>query len=558
MPIDQPLPKTAITGNSQPQFNLRYVAFISLVSALGGFLFGYDLLVISGAKQFYELAFGLATPVLQGWAVSSCIVGCIIGALAVGKAADKFGRVRLLILSALFFFISAIGSGYAPSFNQFVLYRLLGGIGMGMASTLSPMYIAEVSPAKFRGRFVSLNQLTIVLGILLAQLVNYMIAEHQPVPELIQQESALAADLNIKAPLHENDDHYDASLFGDEQRQAILEGKLLASVPPEAVDTAALKPLLHSSEPIPTHLINLDALTNHTNTQLADTWNGKTGWRIMFAAEAVPALLFFTLMFFVPASPRWLVKMERDEEAGVILARIGGQQYADETLRHIESTLDESHRKAGFGEIFKPRVLGIMFMGIFIAVFQQWCGINVIFNYAPDIFRDAGFTVSGIMFSLVIIGFTNMTFTFVGMAAIDRLGRKPLMIIGSAGLFLSHVLIGMCYYTGNTGWYVVAFALLAVAFFAATLGPVAWVLISEIFPNSIRGIAMSIAVLSLWVANVILSFTFPILRDSLGLAGTLSTYAGICLVGIIYIKAKVPETKGKSLEDIEDELLEGA
>lgn len=537
---------------------MGFILFISLTSALGGLLFGYDLLVISGAKQFYELHFGLDTPVLQGWAVSSCIVGCIMGALVVGKAADQLGRVKLLILSALFFLISAIGSGYAPNFTQFVLYRLLGGMGMGMASTLSPMYIAEISPAKYRGRFVSLNQLTIVIGILLAQLVNYMIVDFKPVPEIIQQECALAADLSIKGPLHHKEGNYDLAMFSEEQKHAILQGDILAEVPAAAVDTKKLISLLESNSPIPADIINVDQLTTYTNQQLAETWNGQTGWRWMFAAEAIPAALFFFLMFFVPASPRWLTKKSRDDEAHEILVKIGGKDYADETLVEIEATLDEAHKKAGFREILKPKISGIVFMGIFIAVFQQWCGINVIFNYAPDIFRDAGFTVSGIMFSLVIIGITNLIFTFVGMALIDKLGRKPLMIIGSGGLFLSHILIGLCYYTGNTGWYVVAFALLAIAFFAATLGPVAWVLISEIFPNSIRGIAMSLAVLSLWVANFILSFTFPILRDSLGPSGTFWTYAGICMVGILYIKSKIPETKGKSLEEIEAELLNEA
>lgn len=537
---------------------MGFILFISLASALGGLLFGYDLLVISGAKQFYELHFGLDTPVLQGWAVSSCIVGCILGALGVGKAADQFGRVKLLILSALFFLVSAIGSGYAPSFTQFVLYRLLGGIGMGMASTLSPMYIAEVSPAKYRGRFVSLNQLTIVLGILLAQLVNYMIADYKPVPEAIQQESAIAADLNIKGPLKLKNGLYDTTVFSDEQINAILQGDVFTQAPAEAFDTRKMIPLLQSGSPVPKELIDVEKLTAYTNRQLSATWNGRTGWRVMFAAEAIPAAIFLVLMFFVPASPRWLTKKSRDGEAHEILARIGGKEYADQTLVEIEATLDEDHKKAGFGAILKPKMLGIVFVGIFIAVFQQWCGINVIFNYAPDIFRDAGFTVSGIMFSLVIIGVTNMLFTFVGMAAIDKLGRKPLMVIGSGGLLLSHLLIGVCYYTGNTGWYVVAFALLAIAFFAATLGPVAWVLISEIFPNSIRGIAMSMAVLSLWVANFILSFTFPILRDSLGPSGTFWTYAGICLAGMFYIQSKIPETKGKSLEEIESELLNGA
>lgn len=537
-------------------FNMKFILFISLVSALGGFLFGYDLLVISGAKQFYELSFGLTTPVLQGWAVSSCIVGCIIGALAVGKAADKYGRVKLLILSAILFFISAIGSGYAPSFNQFIIYRLIGGIGMGMASTLSPMYIAEVSPAKFRGRFVSLNQLTIVLGILLAQLVNYMIADYKPVPQLIQQESALAADLHIKtaAQMKIKTSTFTPKIFTAEQKMAIVKGEILTDIPADIVNVTTLKSLLESAAPIPQDLIDLDKLTAHTNAQLADTWNGKTGWRIMFAAEAIPALLFFALMFFVPPSPRWLVKKNRDAEAAAVLEKIGGKPYAEATLKEIEVTLDEAHKKVGLAEIFKPKMFSILILGIFIAVFQQWCGINVIFNYAPDIFRDAGFTVSGIMFSLVIIGLTNMIFTFVGMAAIDKIGRKPLMMAGAIGLLIAHSLIGWCYYSGNTGWYVVAFALLAVAVFAATLGPVAWVLISEIFPNSIRGIAMSIAVLSLWVANFILSFTFPILRDSLGPAGTFWIYAAICLAGIFVIRSFIPETKGKTLEQIEASL----
>ena len=363
-------------------FNMKFILFISLVSALGGFLFGYDLLVISGAKQFYELSFELTTPVLQGWAVSSCIVGCIIGALAVGKAADKYGRVKLLILSALLFFISAIGSGYAPSFSQFIIYRLIGGIGMGMASTLSPMYIAEVSPAKFRGRFVSLNQLTIVLGILLAQLVNYMIADYKPVPQLIQQESALAADLHIKtaAQMKIRTSSFTPDIFTAEQKSAILKGEMLTTIPAEIVDVGTLKSLLETSAPIPPNFIDLDKLTTHTNAQLANTWNGTTGWRIMFVAEAIPAFLFFGLMFFVPPSPRWLVKQSRDAEAAVVLEKIGGKAYADATLKEIEDTLDDAHKKVGLGEVFKPKMFSILMLGIFIAVFQQWCGINVIFN----------------------------------------------------------------------------------------------------------------------------------------------------------------------------------
>ena len=458
-------------------FNIPLLIKISIISALGGLLFGYDLLVISGAKPFYELYYGLNTASLQGWAVSCCIVGCIIGALGVGRAADKFGRVKLLMLSALFFLISAIGSGYAPNFTQFVLYRMLGGIGMGMASALSPMYIAEVTPAKLRGRFVSINQLTVVVGILLAQLVNYLITMSHPLDDGL------------------------------------------------------------------------------TDAAILVSWHGQTAWRLMFVAEAIPALIFLLGMFFVPASPRWLITKSRDEEARKTLETIGGKEYANETLLHIEGNLDDAHNNGGFSECLKPGMMRILIMGIIIAVFQQWCGINVIFNYAADIFKDAGYAVSGTMFNLVIVGLTNLVFTFVGMALIDKLGRKPLMTIGSAGLFVSHGLIGLCYYTDTTGWYVFALALIAIAFFAATLGPCAWVLISEIFPNNIRGIAMSIAVLSLWVANFILSLTFPALRDSLGPAGTFWIYGGICLAGIFYLQKSIPETKGKSLEELELELL---
>lgn len=461
----------------QESYNLPFLIKICLASALGGLLFGYDLLVISGAKQFYELYYDLNTATLQGWAVSSCIVGCIIGALGVGRAADKYGRVKLLMLSALLFFISAIGSGYAPTFDQFVFYRLLGGIGMGMASTLSPMYIAEVTPAKYRGRFVSINQLTVVIGILLAQLVNYLIVESQPLTEGLSDAAMLAS------------------------------------------------------------------------------WHGQTGWKLMFAAEAIPALIFFLCMFFVPASPRWLIKQSRDEEAKKILEKIGGDVYAKKSLLEIEATLDNAHKNLGFAECLKPGMKKILCMGIIIAVFQQWSGINVIFNYAADIFRDAGYAVSGTMFNLVIVGLTNLVFTFVGMALIDKVGRKPLMLVGSAGLLISHILMGLCFYTGITGWYVFALALIAIAFFAATLGPCAWVIISEIFPNSMRGIGMSIAVLSLWVANFVLSFTFPILRDTLGPAGTFWIYGGICFVGMLYIQKNIPETKGKSLEELEVELL---
>ena len=534
---------------SESKTNIHYLLFISIASALGGLLFGYDLLVISGAKQFYELTYGLGSAALQGWAVSSCIVGCIIGALVVGRISDRFGRVKPLLVSALLFLVSAIGSGYAPDFTQFALYRILGGIGMGMASTLSPMYIAEIAPAHLRGRLVSLNQLTIVIGILLAQLVNYQIASYEPVPEILQKQCALASDMLSQSKVMAEGvaGKYE---FADQERTLVRpteEGRTM--VPAEAFAEAPGDQAGSASA------VDIGRFIAATQRELSATWLGTTGWRVMFAAEGVPALLFLVLMLFVPESPRWLIWNGRKERAQQVLSKIGNGAYAEKSRQEIESAMGGQKGELAFSKLFSPGFLGILFLGVFVAVFQQWCGINVIFNYAPDIFRDAGFTVDGILFNLVIIGLTNMLFTFVGMVSIDRLGRKRLLLIGSAGLGLSHVAIGVCYATGITGWYVVGFALLAIAFFAATLGPVAWVYLSEIFPNAVRGTAIGIAVLSLWVANFILSFTFPILVASLGPAKTFWLYALICFGGLIFLKFRAPETRGKTLEEIEAELL---
>ena len=460
----------------KPKFNFIYLLGISLVSALGGLLFGYDLVVIGGAKEFYELVYNLSSPAMQGWAVSSCIVGCIIGAMGVGKPSDAFGRKKLLIIAAMMFFVSAIGSGYAPTFTQFVLYRLLGGIGMGIASTLSPMYIAEVSPAKFRGRFVSLNQMTIVIGILLAQLVNYLILQSHPVPEGV------------------------------------------------------------------------------TGAALLDTWNGQTGWRWMFAAEALPAFMFCLFMFFVPNSPRWLCRVGRIEKARSVMEKIGGTEYAADSLASITKTFNETSTHHELAELLKPKMVRILLIGVVLAIFQQWCGINIVFSYAHDIFKAAGYGVDGVLFNLVIIGFTNFIFTVVAMATVDKLGRKVLILWGSAGLAMSYIVVGICFHLQIQGIVVLIAVLAAIACFSATLGPVMWVLISEIFPNRVRGLATSIAVLSLWVANFILQSTFPVIKEALSIAATFWIYAGICVLGVIFIKLFIPETKGKTLEEIESSL----
>lgn len=541
------------------KFNLRYLLGISMVSALGGLLFGYDLVVIGGAKEFYELVYGLSSPAMQGWAVSSCIVGCIIGAMGVGKPSDVFGRKKLLIISAMMFLISALGSGYAPTFTQFVLYRLLGGIGMGIASTLSPMYIAEVSPAKIRGRFVSLNQMTIVIGILLAQLVNYAILKSNPIPENISKDRPIAALIEQKIN-DLKDEGKDAAglptkgLFSDKQIEWIQSGKFLESLGSNIADSAAINAQL-SKDVADISILNATVLREYYDMQLNATWNGQTGWRLMFAAEAIPALLFFLFMFFVPNSPRWLCRVGRTEKARAVMEKIGGTAYASDSLASITETFDEVSKHHEFVELLKPKMRRILIIGIVLAIYQQWCGINVVFSYAHDIFKAAGYGVNGVLFNLVIIGFTNVIFTVVAMATVDKLGRKILLLWGSVGLAISYMLIGICFHLQIEGVVVLLAVLAALACFSATLGPVMWVLISEIFPNRVRGLATSMAVLSLWTANFILQYTFPIIKNAYSIAATFWIYALVCVLGVIFIKMYIPETKGKTLEEIESSLL---
>ena len=461
------------------KFNFTYLLFLALVSAMGGFLFGYDWVVIGGAKPFYELYFEINNlPSLQGWAMSSALIGCILGAVLSGFAADRYGRKIPLIFAAALFSFSALGTGYADNFTLFIIYRLIGGLGIGLASTLSPMYIAEIAPAKYRGQFVAINQLTIVIGILAAQIANYLIAE--PIPETL----------------------------------------------------------------LPAGIL--------------ESWNGQLGWRYMFWAELIPAGAFFMLMFLVPKSPRFLVKINEDSKAQSVLEKIGGLEYAKHELSNIQQTLRESSKKKiNFSDFNNPRIKPIMIIGIVLAVFQQWCGINIIFNYAEEIFTAAGYSVGDMLFNIVITGSVNLIFTFVAMKTVDSWGRRKLMLFGSIGLAVVYAILGGAYYFQFTGWPVLLLVIIAIGIYAMSLAPITWVVLSEIFPNRLRGMAMSIAVFSLWVASFILTFTFPILNSALGASGTFWVYSGICVLGFFFIKKKLPETKGKSLEEIEMELTGG-
>lgn len=461
-------------NNAQTHLKIGYVWTICLVAACGGLLFGYDWVVIGGAKPFYEAYFSITDPAQSGWAMSSALVGCIFGALISGWCADKFGRKMPLILSAILFSASAWGTAVASNFDMFIVYRVVGGVGIGLASALSPLYIAEVSPAEKRGRFVAVNQLTIVIGVLAAQLINLTIAE--PVA------------------------------------------------------------------------------TGATQQAIVDSWNGQTGWRWMFGAELVPALAFLVLMFFVPESPRWLVKAGKVDRARAMLQRIGSVHYAEQTLKEIEHSLQKDNHKVAWSALLQPQIKPIVIIGMVLAVFQQWCGINVIFNYAQEIFASAGFDINGTLKSIVATGIINLVFTLAALPLVDKIGRRKLMLFGASGLTVIYVLIASAYGLGIMGWPVLVLVLAAIAIYALTLAPVTWVLLSEIFPNRVRGLAMSLGTLALWIACFLLTYTFPLLNASLGAAGSFLLYGAICAMGYIYVLRNVPETKGVTLEALEEQL----
>lgn len=473
MLIDAPRPACVRTGAQT--YNLVYIWAISATAALGGLLFGYDWVVIGGAKPFYEPYFHLTSDAQIGWANSCALLGCLIGSVLSGALSDRLGRKKLLIVAAFLFGVSSLLTGWALSFNAFVLWRIVGGVAIGIASNVSPTYIAEVAPAAWRGRLVTLNQLTIVAGILAAQIVNLLIAGHiadHATPEMIRA-----------------------------------------------------------------------------------SWQGQLGWRWMFTAVAVPSLVFFVCAFLVPESPRWLIKSGALDRARRILTRIGGESYAEQELSEVAEGLSrESSEQSSWGELLRPAVLGLVLMGIGLAVLQQWSGTNVIFNYAEDIYRGAGYDLSGVMMNIVITGAINLLFTLVATGLVDKIGRRTLMLWGSGGIAVLHVALGLAFFFGFKGPLVLALTLGVIAVYAMSLAPVTWVLLSEIFPNRIRGLAMSVAVSALWIACFAVTFTFPILNQRLGAAGTFWCYGVFCALGFLFILKRVPETKGRSLEDIEREL----
>lgn len=466
-----------MTSDADAKFNRTYIFAIALTAAMGGLMFGYDWVVIGGAELFYEKYFHLVSALEIGWAMSSALIGALVGAAFAGTLSDKFGRKPLLIVSGLLFVVTSIGTGMASNFLFFVVNRLLGGVAIGIASNISPLYIAEVAPAHMRGRLVAINQLTIALGVMLAQMVNWLIA------------------------------------------QPTAPGITMDQIP-------------------------------------FDSWNVQMAWRWMFRVTAIPAAVFFGAMFLVPESPRWLAKKGRSPRALRVLARIGGAAYAERSVKEIEATLVNEIDKVDLRELLAPKMRKILLLGIVIAVFQQWCGINVIYQYGSRIFADAGYAVSGILFSIVITGVVGVLMTFVAIGTVDRWGRRGLMLSGALGLTLIYLATGWAYHENIKGLIPVVLVIAAIACYCYSLAPITWVILSEIFPNRIRGGAMSVSIVALWMGNFVLSQTFPVMYEKLGLARCFWVYAAICLSGFLFIYFKLPETKGKTLEQIELELVD--
>jgi SP family xylose:H+ symportor-like MFS transporter len=449
----------------QEKGSMVYVLLVCLVAALGGLLFGYDTGVINGAIGPLKEHFILNAK-WEGWATGCALIGCALGAACAGVLSDWLGRKKVLIISAILFLISAIGTALPKDITTFIIFRIIGGLGVGAASMSSPMYIAEISPARIRGRMVSVNQFAIVSGFLVVYFVNYFIA---------------------------------------------LQGDTM--------------------------------------------WNQETGWRWMFGSESIPAVLLLVLLFFVPESPRWLTKQNRSDEALDILSRVDGSEYAKTELLEIKDAI--AHESGSIKQLFQPGMKIVLVIGIVLAVLQQVTGINVFLYFGTEIFKKLGSETNAALLQTIVVGAVNMSFTIIAIWTVDKLGRKPLMMIGSAGMGLSLFGMGLMAYFQKTDLSVLLFILGYIACFALSVGPVTWVILSEIFPTRIRGRAMAIATVCLWIANYIVSQTFPMMDENSWLldkfhhAFPFWVYGVFCVVLITFVWRYVPETKAKTLEEIE-------
>lgn len=442
------------------QAQLRFIYQCTLVAAIGGLLFGYDTAVVAGAIGYIEEKYQLSAA-MTGWAASCALIGCMIGAMIAGGLSDKLGRRKVLMISAWAFAISSVGIMIPLSLNIFILFRMIGGIGIGIASILSPMYISEIAPASIRGRLISIYQLGIVIGILLIYFVNAAIAG------------------------------------------------------------------MHDHQ-----------------------WNVDTGWRWMFGSGLLPSIVFILLLLRAPESPRWLAAQNQWESATDILEKVNGKAGATEEVKAIKSSLSE--KQGTFSELLRPGLRTALIIGIFLSIFSQITGINVIMYYAPEIFKATGDGSSSALMQTIWVGGINVLMTLVAIRYVDRLGRKKLLLIGSAGMAVCLAFVGAAFYQQATaGYWVLGGILLYISFFAISLGPLTFVVVAEIFPNSIRGRAMGVAIFFLWLSVYIVSQTFPMLLESIGSAYTFWIYMIMSILAFLFIWRMVPETKGKTLEEIQ-------
>ena len=460
-------------------YNTFYIVKIAMIAAIGGFLFGFDTGVIGGAQLYFTEHFKL-TPGQQGWAVGSALYGCLVGALVAGYLTKAISRKYTLVLSALLFCVSAWGSGDASTLTELVIYRIIGGVGIGFASMAAPMYIAEISPAEQRGKMVSLYQLSIVLGFFVVFLATYYIGGGNAVESNAEQLAAVHQD------------------------------------------------------------------------------NLNRGWRMMFWAELLPAGLFLLMLLFVPHSPRWLVMKQRDEQAGKVLAKLYvNKSQADEQLAQIKASINEQPSGSNAKAVAGGLAFAI-FIGVMLSVFQQITGINAILYYGAEIFSNSlGYGPQDALKQQLWLGAVNLAFTFVAIFTVDRWGRKPLYLVGTVGMFLGLSSLGFTIYTQQLGIISLISILVFIGSFAMSMGPIVWVVLSEMFPNRVRSLAMAIAVGAQWLFNGIVANAFPVInRSELNeqqFNGALPyfIFAFFCVIAFIFVWRYMPETKGKTLEEIE-------
>jgi sugar porter (SP) family MFS transporter len=431
-----------------------YVIFVTVIAAIGGLLFGFDTAIVAGATRYLKDQFALSS-IQEGWAVSVVLVGCMFGAGISGPISDRIGRKRFMLVSAVLFLVSAVGCALPRTMTEFVVFRFVGGLGIGSASILAPLYIAEIAPARIRGALISVNQMAIVTGILLAYFVNWAFAGVGP-----------------------------------------------------------------------------------------------SNWRWMYAAGALPSVIFFILLLRVPESPRWLVKQGRESEALGVLSRVNTADLAAAEVSSIKETL--ATEKGSLAELFRPGFRRALLIAVVLAILQQITGINAVLYYAPRIFERAGFTRMSAIGQSTIVGFVNMLFTIVAIVLVDRIGRKPLLLTAAGGMGVSLLLLGAAFRSqAFSGPLILGLILLYIAFFAMAMGPIVWVVMAEIFPTRMRGSAMAIATVILWVSDFAVTLSFPVIADRLNESTAFWLYAAMCAVDFVFMLAFLPETKGKTLEEIE-------